>query len=264
MGRIELRFCFRGKFFRKLVARMSRTVETHFLPDQFDPGQLRGGWAVVIDVLRASTTIVHALECGAVSVMPCETVEEARHLKAAASDRPLLGGERGGQMIDGFDLGNSPAGYSREVVGGRRVIFTTTNGTRALLRSRAAEHVLIGAFVNLSAVVLRLSRDAAPVHLVCAGSDGQLSLEDVLFAGAVVARLVDAGDAIQIDEQSQLAMDHFRVHGGSTESLLHSLRVSRGGRHLQSLGMDSDIQLAGQIDLFDRVPEFLPQSGQVS
>ena len=243
---------------------MSRTVETHFLPDQFVPEQLRGGWAVVIDVLRASTTIVHALACGAVAVTPAETVEDARRLKAMATDRPLLGGERGGQMIDGFDLDNSPARYSRDVVGGRRVIFTTTNGTRALLRAREAEHVLIGAFVNLSAVVQRLSSDAAPVHLVCAGSEGQLSLEDVLFAGAVVSRLVDAGDAIRLDDQSQLAMDHFRVQSRSADSLLQSLRASRGGRHLQSLGMDADIQLAGKIDLFDRVPEYLPQSGQVS
>ncbi len=243
---------------------MSRTVETYFLPGQFEPEQLRGGWAVVIDVLRASTTIVHALACGAVSVTPCETVEEARRLKVVATDRPLLGGERGGQAIDGFDLDNSPARYSREVVGGRRVVFTTTNGTRALLRAQAAEHVLVGAFVNLSAIVGRLRCDAAPVHLVCAGSEGQLSLEDVLFAGAVVARLVDAGDDLTLDEHSQLARDHFRVHGHSSDSLLQSLRISRGGSHLQSLGMDADIPLAGKIDLFDRVPEFLPQSGQVS
>ena len=102
------------------------------------------------------------------------------------------------------------------------------------------------------------------MHLVCAGSEGLLSLEDVLFAGAVVARLVDAGEAVQIDEHSQLAMDHFRIHSGSTYRLLTSLRESRGGRHLESLGMGSDIHLAGQIDMFDRVPEFLPQSGQVS
>ena len=114
---------------------MRREIFTHFLPNLFDSAELRGGMAVVIDVLRASTTICHALAAGATAVLPCGEVEEALRLKQElAVENPVLGGEREGKLIDGFDLDNSPFRYTPENVAGRAVVFTTTNGT---LRSAA-------------------------------------------------------------------------------------------------------------------------------
>ena len=149
---------------------MSREVDVFLLPSHFEPDDLRGGIAVVIDTLRASTTIVAALANGATRVIPCGDVATARqiagHLPAGTA---LLGGERKGVRIEGFDLDNSPAAYTAERVQGKTIVFTTTNGTAALLRSQKADRVLIGSFVNRDAVVRVLAADERPAYLVCAG-----------------------------------------------------------------------------------------------
>lgn len=169
---------------------MSRRVDVHFLPDTLDDAALTGSVAVVVDILRASTTIAAALHSGARCVLPCERVDDARRLASKDELRDCaLGGERGGVRIDGFDLGNSPAEYTPSSVGNRPVVFTTTNGTRALLRSVAADTVLLAGFVNLSAIVERLNAMDNPVTIVCAGTDGRITGEDVLYAGALVSRL---------------------------------------------------------------------------
>src|SRR5579864_1736813 len=121
---------------------MSRKLFVHLLPALFEPAELEGGVAVVLDVLRASTTIVHALGAGAGSVVPCGEVDETRRLAATfPAESVVLGGERGGTRIGGFDLDNSPASYTNERVHGKTVAFTTTNGTQALIRSRAARRI---------------------------------------------------------------------------------------------------------------------------
>src|SRR5947208_10202296 len=121
---------------------MSRPIVAHLLPGLLEPPELRGGVAVVIDVLRATSTIVHALAAGAQALIPCCEIDEARRIAATfPPGTALLGGERRGVMIPGFDLGNSPGDYTAEVVGGKIVVFTTTNGTGALFRAREARRV---------------------------------------------------------------------------------------------------------------------------
>src|SRR5687768_3032349 len=124
---------------------MPRTLDVHFLPELTSPEELAGGVVVVIDVLRASTTITYALAAGARELIPCLEIDDAR---AAATKLPpaqvVLGGERQGLPIAGFDLGNSPRDYTPERVGGKTVVFTTTNGTKAMLQCRQAARVLIG------------------------------------------------------------------------------------------------------------------------
>ena len=165
-----------------------RSLNVHFLPSLVDPKELSGCTCVVIDVLRATTTIATALFAGAREVIPCLEIEDARRIAASLpTGSYLLGGERGGKKIDNFQLGNSPAEYTAEVVKDKVVVFTTTNGTRALLACRGAEFVLCGAFVNLSPLCEAI-RNRSNIHLVCAGTDGQISREDVLLAGAIVDR----------------------------------------------------------------------------
>lgn len=229
---------------------MPRRIWTHFLPSLFEPDELAGGTAVMIDVLRASTTICHALDAGATMVVPCETVDEAKLESAQLADRqPLTGGERSGLQIDGFDLDNSPLRYRPEVVKGRPIVFTTTNGTRALLRCQSAERILIGAFVNLSSIVRELLASTTDAHLVCAGTDGRITAEDVLFAGAVASRLTEH----EPDDASRIAIAAYEtsLRDGSIHD---ALRASRGGRNLISLGLDNDIERAAEMDRFDIVP----------
>jgi 2-phosphosulfolactate phosphatase len=229
-----------------------RDVEVHLLPCLAPPGRLAGGIAVVIDVLRATTTIVHALAAGAACVRPCAEVEEARDLAGGMrAGRVLLGGERGGQPPAGFDLGNSPREYTGKVCKGKTVVMTTTNGTRALLRAAEAERVLIAAFVNYSAVCEQLRQDARPVHIVCAGTEGEVSLEDTLLAGALVDFLCQAGE-VSLNDAARLAWDGFENHG---RCLVGALEVGKGGANLRALGYDEDIKAAAKVDRFALVPE---------
>lgn len=242
-----------------------RNVRVHLLPTVFEPAELRGGLAVVIDLLRASTTIVHALAAGAARVVPCLEVDEARGYAAAHPGEPLvLGGERGGVRIDGFDLDNSPLRYTAEAVSGRTVVFTTTNGTRALLRSREADRVLVGAFVNLNTVLGLLVNDSRPVHLVCAGTRGRFSAEDFLCAGALACGLAAAaGVETWPDDATRLAVDAYRAQAGNRGALRQALRGSQGGRDLLGLGQAADLDRSAEWDRFAVVPEFFPATGEI-
>jgi 2-phosphosulfolactate phosphatase len=208
--------------------------------------------AVVIDVLRASTTIVHALAAGCSVVHPCLEVEEARELAGGMRmGRALLGGERGGVPLPGFDLGNSPGEYAASTCHGKTLVLTTTNGTRALLWAGEAERVLVAAFVNYSAVCEQLRADPRPIHIVCAGTEGEITLEDTLLAGALVEFLCENVKP-QLNDSARLAWDCFENHG---RMLLEALEISRGGVILKGLGYDEDIRAAAQVDKFALVPE---------
>src|SRR5438132_2277143 len=170
-----------------------RDVQVHLLPGLIAPGRLAGGLAVVVDVLRATTTIIHALAAGCTAVRPCAEVEEARALAGQMrAGRVLLGGERGGLPLPGFDLGNSPHEYTAKLCHGNTLVLTTSNGTRALLRAAEAERTILAAFVNYSSVCEQLRHEARPIHIICAGTEGEVSLEDTLLAGALVDDLCEA------------------------------------------------------------------------
>jgi|HubBroStandDraft_6_1064221.scaffolds.fasta_scaffold368762_1 2-phosphosulfolactate phosphatase len=250
---------------------MPRQLNVFPLPQDFEPDDLRGGIAVVIDVLRASTTMVTALANGARSVIPCGDVETARQIAAGyPPGEVLLGGERRGVRIEGFHLDNSPAAYSLERVLGKTIVFTTTNGTAALLRSRAADRVLIGCLLNRRAVVRELAAADRPVHLVCAGTDGIFTNEDFLAAGAIAAELsAGAGEPLECNAHADFASNlwnapEFWTAGTfSREHLRSELRQSHGGSNLVELGFDADIDFAAQLDCIDLVGQFFPKTADV-
>jgi 2-phosphosulfolactate phosphatase len=229
-----------------------RDVQVHLLPELAPAGCLAGSVAVVIDVLRASTTMIHALAAGCVAVRPCAEVDEARTLAGTMRvGRVLLGGERGGIALAGFDLGNSPREYTAKVCKGTTLVLTTTNGTRALLRAAEAERILVAGFVNYSAVCEQLRQDARPIHIVCAGTAGAVTLEDTLLAGALIDFLCDTLE-VRLNDSARLAWDCFENHG---KVLQGALEISGGGANLRKLGYDEDIRSAAQVDLFALVPE---------
>jgi 2-phosphosulfolactate phosphatase len=232
----------------------ARQIDVYLLPALVEPVELEGKTAVVIDVLRATTTIVHALAAGAAEVRPCLEIDEARRLKTELGDAALLGGERDGLPIAGFDFGNSPAEYTASRVRGKTVIFTTTNGTRAMQRCRHARRVLIGAFANFSAICRELAGENE-IALVCAGTDGHVTREDTLLAGAIVDDLVRQRPA-ELNDQAEIAVDAWQtaVRLLTDRPLGMLLRVSRGGRNLIDTGQENDIDLAAQLDKFDIAP----------
>jgi 2-phosphosulfolactate phosphatase len=236
-------------------------VFVHMLPSLIPPGGLRDGVAVVIDVLRASTMIVHALVAGCPAVIPCAEVDEARSL---ASGLPpgsaLLAGERHGLPIPGFDLGNSPGDCSPERCRGKTMVITTTNGTRAILASLDAETVLVGSFVNFAATAQRLLHEAKPIHLVCAGTEGQISYEDTLLAGAFAKHFKDLDQPLGNDEAEIAAGLWARVEdavwfkegkrppGDGANPLERYLCRGRGGRRVLELGLAADIADAARLN----------------
>ncbi len=220
-----------------------REVRVYLTPAMIPEGVLAGGVAVVIDVLRATTTMLTALAAGAKAIIPCASIDDA---KALAGDGVVLAGERGGRAIPGFDLGNSPAEFTSAVCKNKTIVTTTTNGTAAILACRPAERVLIGAFVNFSAVCEQLSADARPVHIVCAGTNGQPTLDDTLFAGAVVDFLSFTYD-VHLNDSARLAWDCFENHG---QILMAALEISAGGEALMNIGLGDDLKFAAAIDKF--------------
>ena len=239
-------------------------VSVSMLPMLAEPSELVGHSAVMIDVLRASTTILHALSNQARCVFPFATIEDARsHAESEDPSTRLLGGERHCQRIEGFDLDNSPLSYESKHIAGKTVIFTTTNGTFALEKCRPAERVFVGAFNNLSAISRKLVAVHQPVHLVCAGTNRQLTAEDILFAGALVDRLVKSPHFQPGDVQAQMTLDFYRSRGDDPQLFRETIYESLGAENLIRLTMTADIERAMQIDRFDFVPEWNPESNSI-
>jgi len=229
-----------------------RDVHVYLLPELAPPEQLRQSVAVVVDVLRATTSIVHALAAGCTAVLPCAEVDEARTLSGSLpAGRVLLAGERGGLPVPGFDLGNSPRRFTPRACRGLAVVLTTTNGTRALVRCASAARTLVAAFVNYSAVCEQLRHEVRPVCIICAGTEGDVTLEDTLLAGALVDFLHDLG-GVRLNDGARLAWDCFDTHGCCLEG---AMELSQGGRNLKGLGFEEDIQAAAKVDEFALVPE---------
>jgi 2-phosphosulfolactate phosphatase len=230
----------------------SKDVCVHLVPQLLEPSRLKGSIAVVIDVLRATTTIIHALAASCTAVRPCVEIEEAKALAETLPKRGvLLGGERGGKRIPNFMLGNSPREYTAKNCKGKTLILTTSHGTRAIQRVIEAQRVLIAGFVNFSAVCEQLHCDLRPVHVVCAGYAGEPCMEDTLLAGALVEFFCETMD-VRLNDSARLAWDCFENHG---RILLGALQISQGGEHLKEIGCTDDIPLAADVDKFAIVPE---------
>jgi 2-phosphosulfolactate phosphatase len=217
---------------------------------------------------------LYALEAGAREVIPCLEVEEAREIAASMPrSQFVLAGERGGLPIDGFDLGNSPLECDPAAVAGRTIVMTTTNGIRAMARCRTAETVLIGGFVNAGALAARL--DARPrIALVCAGSDGDITRDDVLFAGLMVDRLQRrSATAYKLNAQAITARENWLASFSAPMAigaeklppplLADQLRKGPAGQKLVALGMEDDLYAAAQLDRFDIVPELDTQTFRI-
>jgi 2-phosphosulfolactate phosphatase len=262
---------------------IERPLALHLHARFVTPEALTGAVVVVIDALRASVTMTTALANGAARVVPTLTVEEALSFRAPGASRgdfgsgaqttprrapgarkedcPLLGGERGGVLIPGFDLDNSPRAYTRERVGGRTIVFTTVNGTAALLHAKYAAEVLVGSFVNLSAVCERMRSDARPVHILCCGTRDEVSLDDVLVGGAMVERLIAGGRELVEDDSARVALHAWRDCAGNP---VDAMKSSRGGRNLVLLGLGEDISACARVDSVPGVPRFDARSGSVT
>lgn len=248
-------------------------LAVHYLPQFVAESDLADSTVVVVDLLRASTTICHALSAGAKSVVPCVELADA-WAKAESYDRSavLLGGERGGERIEGFDLGNSPAEYTADQVFNRKVLFTTTNGTKALAHARLARQVLIGATTNRRSLVATIANHPE-IDILCAGTGGKVTREDVLAAGSISAELVRRTSAQQwetnewaaaaIGEWEELVTLAQASSRTVSDQFALELRDTIGGRNLLAIGQDADLPLCAQLDVLDVVPALDQATGEI-
>ena len=235
-------------------------------PTSLGEGTLKGNLCAVIDVLRATSTIITALASGATEVRPCMSAEEA---KKGAARMPqgscLIGGEEMGESIPGFDLGNSPLEYmAGEVVGGKIIFSYTTNGTGAIRKAYTAcgQPVYIAALINVSAasaVMVKEAKGQQPkgITIVCAGRYGGPSTEDFFCAGMMVDRIArelhKQGIKTQLSETASAASDLAAANRGNGLGVLTS---SEHGRFLESIGFGDDLIFASRIDLYSVAPVF--------
>jgi 2-phosphosulfolactate phosphatase len=223
-------------------------------PREWTEEDVRGGVAIVIDVLRASSTITQAMVNGAREVVPVSTPAEAGELavKAGRAD-VVLGGERDGKLIEGFDLGNSPFEYSSDRVNGRTVIFASTNGSPALVRAKSAELVTIGCFNNFSSVTSSARESGLDVSIICSGRNGKFSLEDFVCAGKIVEGLTASSNSISNDG-AQGSLDLFRYYRSQIPEVV---RNSYHGKYLASLGFEADLDHCAKVDIHHVVPTLI-------
>lgn len=233
-------------------------VDVLFGAGGLTPAEMHGRVVVVIDVLRASTSIAVALFNGARSVVPFDSADEVvAHAKSFDRELVVLAGERRMQPIPGFDLGNSPRSFSVDAIAGKSVLLTTSNGTAALLATQGAAEVFVGAFVNFGAILQALEarlRPDAHVVFLCAGSERAFSLEDAVCAGRFVRGLVDGGRTLELNDAARAAILLERRYATDLRELFAD---AAHGRALDAAGYGDDLTTCRDLDQYPVVPIYV-------
>lgn len=237
-------------------------LDVALLPSLREPG----GAVIVIDVLRATTSLAAAFAAGATEVVVCGSLRAARDAAAMLERqgaRPLRFGETRSRRPKGFDFGNSPAELARAVLRGRTLVCATTNGTRAFLSARDADAVFAGALVNREAVLhaaLAHVADGGWLTLVCAGEEAgtRIALEDVVTAGAFAELAL--GEGVELTDASAVALGLWRAYAGDA---LAAFRDARHGRHLEALGFGDDLRFAARLDVIALAPRLIRRDGRL-
>ena len=232
-------------------------IDVVYTPTAVAPADLAGRTVVVIDVLRATTTIAVALANGAKAVLPAGSTEEAMRIaQNLERDSVILAGERKSVRIEGFALGNSPSEFGPEAIAGKTIVMTTTNGTQALITAQGAREVMTAAAVNFSAVVAR-ARAALEQYgelvILCAGGDKQFALEDAFAAGRLTKAALPEGGwkLVALNDGAVAALELARHYG---ERWMRALRASAHGRELVELGFRSDLEACAAQDAYPVLP----------
>jgi 2-phosphosulfolactate phosphatase len=215
---------------------------------------------IMIDVLRASTTIVTAFANGCKRITPVLEVEDAFMLHKKNSNL-LLGGEREGRKPQGFNFGNSPFDYTEESVGSKELAYTTTNGTKALLAAKGASKILIGSFVNLQAIVNTALTIGNDIVVLCAGRENTFSMEDAFCAGSMVTTINSAICKLEIEDGARWGYYAVNAMKSGMDKLMdHQVQTlisnTKHGKYLQSIGLQKDIEFCARQDIFDVVPQY--------
>jgi 2-phosphosulfolactate phosphatase len=230
---------------------MIKELEVFTAATSFQEDEMRGKTAVMIDVLRASSTIVTALANGARGVIPVADMGAGSKISQSMdTENILLCGEKDGEKIEGYDLGNSPLEYTPGLVKGKTIILNTTNGTKALMRASHARHIVVGSFLNLGQIVEYL-KDKERIILVCAGWRGRLSLEDLLCAGNIIYELTSGELPETAFDGAKVAFGLYEKFGDDIEKTVQS---SNHAHRLQDIVGTDDLSYCSRVNVMNVLP----------
>jgi 2-phosphosulfolactate phosphatase len=232
-------------------------IDVHFTPMGLAPGDVNGRPVIVIDALRATTTVVTALGNGAKAVIPAATPEEAVRLASnLEKNHVLLAGERKSLKIEGFNLGNSPMEMTPETVAGKTIVLATTNGTPALMAAAGGEPVMVGAPANFTATVERaraLLADGKDLVILCSGRERQFALEDAYTAGRLIKTAKRGLKKVELNDAGLVAVALTGVY----KNWVEAFEESAAARQLEEVDLSADVTFAAKQDRFQLVPQYL-------
>jgi len=223
-------------------------------PANVDELHFSGKITVVVDVLRATTTIVTALMNGAKEIVPVSSVEFA--MKASSNmfgGQTLICGERNTKKIDGFNLGNSPFEFTQEVIGGKSLVFFTTNGTKAIVKAKYSDEVLIASFLNLSAVAKYLAELNKPFEILCSGRNNSFCLEDTVFAGKLISEISTLVQDVELTDAGLASVSIAKTFG---KNLKKMFAEAEHGKILIENGFEEDLKFCAKLNVTDSIPVF--------
>jgi 2-phosphosulfolactate phosphatase len=231
---------------------MEAKIDLYHSPRDYNDAEIKKSAAIVIDVLRASNSIITAIENGCKRVLPVVEIYEAKTLAVRlAFEQALLCGERDAKIIPGFNLGNSPDEYRAERVRNRTLIFCSTNGSGAMVRAGVAPKAVVGCFANVSAIVEKLKSENH-LAILCAGLKQRLSLEDTVCGGAFVDALLRARPAAwRLNDAAAAAQALFLHHAKDLAAMAKS---GEHGSYLSLIGAEEDVKFCTQVDSTTTVP----------
>lgn len=215
---------------------LRKHIEVCFTPGEYEYFKDEHEIVVVIDVLRATSAICAAFDNGVKSIIPVATIEEALEYKAKGY---LVGAERKGEIVEGFDFGNSPFSFMKEELRGQEVVLTTTNGTKALDIAKDAETVVVGSLLNLDALCEWLAVQDKNILCLCSGWQDKFNLEDTICAGAISEYLVGTGNFTSVEDSSIAAK---YLYLSAWDRYMGFLKASSHRRRLKNLNLNEDIK----------------------
>jgi 2-phosphosulfolactate phosphatase len=223
-----------------------RNLEVCLTPALLHLHDISNSIVVVIDIFRATSSICYGIENGATSIIPVASIEACESYRESDF---LLAAERNGEVVNGFDFGNSPFSYTQEKVKGKTIVLTTTNGTHAINMSRNASKIVIGSFLNISFLCNWLKTQSNDVLLLCSGWKDKVNLEDTLFAGGVVHYLKDE-DYI-LDDAGIASADLYDL---AKDDLGIYLKKTSHSERLKKLGIEEDIAFCLNQNITSSIP----------
>lgn len=213
--------------------------------------KLREKVVVVIDVLRATSVMVTALNNGCEYVIPVKEIEEAKEIVKNERNKYLLGGERNALKIEGFDFSNSPLDYTREHVHNKVLVMTTSNGTQAIKNSESADNIFIGAMINAKAVAEKISKIGKDIIFINAGTAGEFSMDDFITSGYIIQCLKEISEI----EMTDIANTAYYIYNHN-EDIVSFVRKASHYNRIKELGLEEDLKYCLTKDIVDIVPEY--------